>query len=292
MILSMTGFGEARGEADGVSYRVEIRSVNNRYFKLSLKMPELFQRFEGRLDKQLRGRIGRGTVNFMLRISDDQASAYEINKTALARYAAILREVVDGGDMARIDLASLLSIPGVCQSPDIDESKLEAQFAAVQSLTATAIDQLVEMRTIEGKALLRDLQVQGAELLSRLGRIETRAPGVVTDYAERLDTRLKQLLANSSVDLERDSLAREVAIFADRCDINEEIARMKSHMDQFTALCDAPDDAGRKLEFLAQELLREANTIGSKANDAEIASHVVEIKAAIDRLKEQVQNVA
>ncbi len=291
MILSMTGFGEARKEEDGVTYRVEIRSLNNRYFKLSMKLPEQFQRYESQIDKQLRSRLDRGTLNFLLRVAGDAQAAVEINKAALAQYLDHLRDVAKGDSVTRIDLASLLMIPGVCQTPDFDEATLDTQFEIIHGLTAEALDGLIEMRRTEGKALLEDLQVQCVEIASRLDEITPRAPRVIDEYATRLRARVQQLLATSSVELEQDTLAREVAVFAERCDVNEEIARTRSHLGQFAELCDAPESVGRKLEFLAQELLREANTIGSKANDAEIARHVVEIKAAIDRLKEQVQNV-
>jgi uncharacterized protein (TIGR00255 family) len=291
MILSMTGFGEARAEADGIAYRVEIRSVNNRYFKPSFRLPEYFQRYEAEVDRHLRSRVGRGSIFYTLRLSGDAATAYQINRTALAQYVAGLREAAGTEPTARIDLASLLAIPGVCEPPEIDESTLAGQFVVVRKLTDEAIDRLLTMRRTEGQALLLDLRTQCAEIRQRLEQIGARAPGVVDDYARRLGARVQQLLNGSNIELEQDVLAREVAIYAERCDINEEIARMKSHLEQFAALCEGPEEAGRKLEFLAQELLREANTIGSKANDAEIARSVVTIKAAIDRIKEQVQNV-
>jgi uncharacterized protein (TIGR00255 family) len=292
MILSMTGFGEARATVESVSYRVEIRTVNNRYFKPSLRLPEQFVRYEAEVDRQLRSKLGRGSVFFTLRVEDENATtAYEINRAALSKYVSRLREVAGNEPTARIDLAGLLAIPGVCQPPDIDELTLTAQFKIALGITAQAIERLIEMRRAEGAALLRDLDAQCAEIRTRLGLVEVRAPVVVEDYAKKLRTRVQQLLNESNVELEKDALAREVAIYAERCDINEEISRVRSHLDQFETLCQGPEEAGRKLDFLAQELLRETNTIGSKANDAEIAGHVVAIKAAIDRIKEQVQNV-
>ncbi|MBN2559441.1 MAG: YicC family protein [Phycisphaerae bacterium] len=292
MIVSMTGFGGARAEVDGVAYQVEIRSVNNRYFKLSMRVPEHLQRYEAEIEKQLRSRLDRGSVNYSLRMAgENAAAAYAINGAAMSHYLRRLREIVGADDAVRIDLASLLAIPGVCQPPDIDEATLASQFAVVQDVTAKAMEALVEMRRAEGVALLSDLQAQCAEVRMRLGQIEPRAPLVVENFARRLRSRMEQMLGGSTVDLQQDALVREVAIHAERCDINEEIARIKSHLDQFASSCDSPEEAGRKLDFLAQELLREANTIGSKANDVEIARHVVGIKAAIDRIKEQVKNV-
>ena len=292
MILSMTGFGEARTRVDGIAYRVEIRTVNNRYFKPSLRVPEQFQRYEAEVDRQLRSRLGRGSVFYTLRVEDENAStAYEINRAVLSKYVAQLRMVAETERAARIDLAGLLAIPGVCLPPDIDEATLSGQFQVVQRITTEAIDRLIDMRRREGVALLQDLEAQCREIRTHLEWIHARAPSVVEEYAKKLRSRVQQLLNDSNVELEKDALAREVAIYAERCDIHEEIARVRSHLDQFEALCEGPEEAGRKLEFFSQELLREANTIGSKANDAEIAAHVVSIKAAIDRIKEQVQNV-
>ncbi len=293
MILSMTGFGEARAHEDGITYQVEIRSQNNRYFKVSMRLPEQFQRYEVEIDRQLRSRLGRGSVTHSLRVADENApAAYEIDKAALSQYITNLQEVARAHDGVSIDLAGLLNIPGVCRPSEVGEEKLKEQYSVVQQLTSEATDKLIEMRRAEGRALQEDLLGQCADIRARLAEIEVRSPLVVKEYARRLRSRVEQLLNGSTVELEQDALAREVAVFAERCDINEEVSRMRSHLDQFAGLCDEPEAAGRKLEFLAQELLREANTIGSKANDVEIARHVVEIKAAVDRLKEQVQNVA
>ncbi len=293
MILSMTGFGEARAQVDGVSFRVEVRSVNNRYFKSSMRLPEHMQRFEADLDRQLRERLSRGSVSYTLRVTaDEPAAACVVNQPALRHYMTKLREAAEDRPGVTIDLSGLLALPGVCESPEIEEGVLLAQFQVVQRLTAEALEKLVAMRRQEGAALERDLQAQCAELRARFEQVRQRSPLVVEEYAKRLRARVQQLLSSSNLELEQDALAREVAIFAERCDVNEEIARAVSHLDQFAAVCAAGEEAGRKLEFLAQELLREANTMGSKANDAEIARHIVVIKAAIDRIKEQVQNVA
>jgi len=293
MVLSMTGFGSALADASGISYRVEIRSVNNRYFKAAVKMPEQFSRYEGDIERQLRDGLGRGSVMLTLRVKDDQSAAgYEINAAALRHYVERLREVAGGGNGTHIDLASLLDVPGVCEPAEIDEQVLAARFAVVQKLIEEAIRGLVQMRMIEGTALHRDLEEQCRGIRARLNDIGQRCPGIVEDYHRRLKTRVQQLLSDGTVQLDQEVLSREVAIFAERCDVNEEISRLSSHLDQFTQLCAGNEDAGRKLDFLSQEMLREANTIGSKANDAQIARQIVEIKAAIDRIKEQVQNVA
>jgi uncharacterized protein (TIGR00255 family) len=292
MILSMTGFGDAEVHAEGVRYHVEIRSVNNRYFKAAIKVPEQLQSLEVDIDRVLRAKLGRGSVTFVLRVKDENAViASEINTAVLVRYLNRLEEVAQGRTAARIDLASLLDVPGVCEPPEVNKDLLAERFKAIERATNVAIDKMVEMRRAEGKALLRDLRAQCEVIRGRLDDIRRRSPSVVEDYGKRLHSRIQQMMAESSVELDHDALIREVAIFAERCDVNEEVSRIASHLDQFAELCEGAEEAGRKLDFLAQEMLREANTVGSKASDAEITRHVVEIKAAIDRIKEQVQNV-
>jgi uncharacterized protein (TIGR00255 family) len=292
MILSMTGFGEADARADGVALHAEVRSVNNRYFKATIKVPEQFQRFEADIDRLLRSMLGRGSISYNLRVKDENVpSAYEINAAAVRHYVNRLKEITAGQTGTQIDLASLLEIPGVCEPAEIDPAVLEAQFNTVEELTRDAVERVISMRRAEGAAIQKDLEQQCASIRSRLAEVAGRAPQVVEEYHKRLKVRIQQLLASTSVELEQDTLAREVAVFAERCDVNEEISRLSSHLDQFAELCRSPEEAGRKLDFLTQEMLREANTIGSKANDASLARCVVEIKASIDRIKEQVQNV-
>lgn len=292
MILSMTGFGEAEAERDGVHYHVEIRSVNNKYFKAAIKLPEQLQSFEVEVDRLLRARLGRGSLTYVLRLKDaNPTAAYEINAPVLSQYMHKLREAAGAWGWARIDLARLLEAPGVCEPPILDKALLASRFEAIEQVSGEAIGKLIEMRRIEGAALLRDLLAQCEAVRNKLEGIRRRAPAIVEEHGKRLHGRIQQLLAGTTVELDQDALIREVAIFAERCDVHEEVSRLASHLDQFGELCGGSEEAGRKLDFLAQEMLREANTIGSKASDAETSRHVVAIKAAIDRIKEQVQNV-
>jgi uncharacterized protein (TIGR00255 family) len=291
MILSMTGYGEAQCHVADVSYVLEVRSVNNRYFKSSIKLPEQMAVFEPAVEKQLRGLLARGSVTYTLRTRNTSAdAAQEINVAALRRYLEQLEAVPTNGPV-RIDLASVLALPGVCQPPEIDEARREAELAIITRITDEAVGRLIEMRRAEGQALREDLLTHCGVVREHLEAISQYAPDVRTEYHQRLLQRANELLNDVKLQLELDDVRREVAVYAERCDINEEIARLGSHLDQFAKLCDSREKAGRKLDFLAQEMLREANTIGSKANDSRIAHHVVEIKGAIDRLKEQVQNV-
>jgi len=291
MILSMTGYGEVQRDEKGVSYALELRSLNNRYFKASIKLPENLSVFEPQVEKMLRDRLVRGTVNYTLRIRDTRPSAaQEVNVAALQAYLdqlATLKSLA----VIRIDLAQMLLLPGVLQPPQISEEEHEHLWAIVESMTTEGIDRLEEMRRSEGGALREDLITQCSAIREHLQEVRKRAPVVVQDYHQRLLNRTNELLGNGTLELKLDDLKREVALYAERCDINEEVSRLSFHMDQFERFCNSKEAAGRKLDFLAQEILREANTIASKSNDSEIAHHVVVIKGAIDRLKEQVQNV-
>jgi uncharacterized protein (TIGR00255 family) len=289
----MTGFGTAERCQDGVGYAVEIRSLNNRYFKAAIKLPETLQFLETEVERMVRARLGRGSITYNLRMRNQGALAgYEINTAALQQYlTAICGTEVPDGVAATIDLATIAALPGVCQPPEMDEQQRGRQTELIRDLTKEAIDRLLEMRQAEGKALHDDLLSHCASLRTHLDGVEERGPLVINEYHARLQTRVQILLAEAKLELEQDSLMRELAIYADRADISEEVTRLRCHLDQFASTCDSNEHAGRKLDFLAQEMLREANTIGSKSNDPEIARRIIEIKALIDRLKEQVQNV-
>ena len=288
----MTGYGDAEDMRDGLNYALEIRSVNNRYFKAALKLPESMQFFEPEAEKLLRTRLRRGSVNYQLKVkSSDSSAASEINVSLLRAYADQLRVLVEEGHVEKIDISSLLALPGVCTPREVD-SQARAQMAVVaEELTDRAVDKLIAMRREEGQALAKDLLKHAADLRKLADRTAERAPEIVVAYQERLKTRVDELLADAGLAVEKDDLLREIAVFAERCDISEELIRLRSHLDQFEQLCNSNDHAGRKLDFLAQEMLREVNTIGSKANDASIARAVVDMKGLIDRIKEQVQNV-
>lgn len=292
MILSMTGFGSAERHERGVSYRAEIRSVNNRYFKASIKLPDMVACFEAVIEQRLRNRLGRGSVTFSLSIKDESPqAACDVNMAALQSYVERLAKLRVDGATIQIDAAALMELPGVCQPRELTPDAMAAHQSLIEQLTDAAVDRLIEMRRQEGAALRRDMLEQCEKIRQLLGSIRERCPAVVDEYHKKLRTRVNMLLAQSQLELAQDDLVREVAIFADRCDVNEECARLDSHLEQFARLSDQPQEAGRKLDFLSQEMLREANTIGSKSNDTQIARLIVDIKALIDRIKEQVQNV-
>jgi len=288
----MTGFGAAQGQVEGVNYTVEIRSVNNRYLKPVVKLPEIWFHAEAEVEKLLRTRIHRGsvTIRVQMRLPDSKA-ACRINLDAVASYVHQLKMIeVEAGPTLRIDLGSLLQMPGACTPPP-NEEICQSTHDGLMKLVDEALEALVAMRRVEGAALEAELLAQCDVVESCLDVVRTRAPEVIKDYQERLTQRVRELLAGGRADIDAELLAREVAIFAERCDVTEEVARLSGHIEQFRQATTTNEAAGRKLDFVAQEMLREANTIASKANDADIAQAVVEMKTAIDRIKEQVANV-
>jgi len=292
MIQSMTGFGAAEHLEEEVAYAAEIRTVNSRYLKLTLKLPERFSFAEAPVDKLLRRELARGSVVYTLRVRDEGVATGLVNRRVLQGYVDQLSSVnLPPGVQGALDLATLATLSGVCQAPDADDSARRRQLEIIEELTHRALAALLEMRQQEGKALHDDLQNACRAIREHTEVIGAAAPRVLDEYHERLRSRVELLLREGQLELEQDALQREVAIFAERCDVSEELTRLASHVDQFGGLCAGDEQAGRKLEFLAQEMLREANTVASKSNDAQITREILEVKVLIDRLREQVQNV-
>jgi uncharacterized protein (TIGR00255 family) len=290
----MTGFARVCREIDGINYAVEIRSVNNRYFKSNIKLPEAAAFLEQEIEKLLRNNIYRGAVNYLLRYKNISGEPmYEIDSAALKSYIAKLNSInrPNGGIECRINLADLLLLPGVVRPQEPENEKAGQLRKAVLEVTDQAIEQLKIMRRQEGEALAEDLSRQCSQIKNLLEGIKTRKQIVVNEYRDRLAARVNELLGSVRLELDSDTLAREVALFADRSDIGEEAIRLSSHIEQFIAGCGTGEHAGRKLDFISQEMLRETNTIASKASDAKVCLDVVQIKSCIERIKEQVQNV-
>jgi uncharacterized protein (TIGR00255 family) len=294
MIRSMTGFGTAMAEESGAHYVVEVRSVNNKFFKAAVRLPEELHGLEPEIESVLAARLSRGSVLATVRFQDNSAeAAARINHPALQRYLEQLLAVPGLTHGAtRIDLGALLSLPGVVASEPGHE-RLERARGMLLRLTSEACDHVLSMRAREGRALHDDLLRHCRVLEGHLSVIAGRAPVVVEMYQQRLRQRMETLLAEVGASVREEDLLREVAIFADRSDISEEVARLQGHLAQFREIVAAADGdpAGRTLDFISQEMLREANTIASKCLDVEVSRRIVEIKGTIDRLKEQAQNV-
>jgi uncharacterized protein (TIGR00255 family) len=218
-------------------------------------------------------------------------AAYHINTQALKSYLEQLQAVKGLDRLVTIDLAALVALPGVCQEPRDESDEITRHGDTIRELTKKAIVKLNSMRQREGKSLFDELMRHVNVIAASLEEIAKRAPTVIEDYHKRLSQRVAQLMSKAELKVNEVDLIKEVAVFAERADIAEEIQRLSHHLKAFEDACRKDEHAGRKLDFITQEMLREANTIASKANDATIARHIVEIKGAIDRVKEQAQNV-
>lgn len=293
----MTGFGEAHRQCGSISVAVEVRSINNRHLKLSLRASEGYAALEGDIDKLVRRHIRRGTVQFNLKVSRTTADDdYHINGDVLRGYCEQLSDLghdagAEGGPPPPELLAGLLALPGVVADGKPEAADARADWAVIEPVVSEALTALAKMRAEEGEALAADLLANCEAIAGHLDGVIRRAPEVSHAYRDRLVERVNKALGELNVSVEPADLIREVAVFADRTDIAEETVRLRSHVDQFTTAVGLPESSGRKLEFITQEMGREVNTIGSKANDAEISQRVVEMKTALERIREQVQNV-
>lgn len=289
----MTGFGEARCQRDGLAACVEVRAVNSRYFKLSTRVCEGYAGLEPLIEAAVRKRVRRGTVQVWVRIDRARRPEdFRINAEVLASYRHQIEALGRQWQLSRsVPLESLLLLPGVVEESPFPTASVAEDWPLIDQLLQAAMDRMDQMRREEGRAMVADLKANCALAASCLERIATRAPQVVENYRARLEERLRSTLAEYQLTLDPADLIREVSLFSERSDISEEVVRLRSHLEQFAAVVDAPDCSGRKLEFLTQEMFREANTLGAKANDVQIARQVVEIKAAIERMREMLQNI-
>lgn len=287
---SMTGYGRCRLERDGREMTVELKSVNHRFLDLSLRIPRNLGFLEDAMRKEISARLSRGHVDVFVTYVNTRADArmVSVDVPLLGAYqeaAATIAKVT----RAREDM----SVSQYARLPDVlTVSEREEDRDAVETLMrealALAMDELCRMRASEGERLRADVLEKIHTMRGLRDAIAQRAPSVVEDYREKLQARLAQLISGQ---IDEQRLAQEVALFADRAAIDEELVRLESHFEQITALCDAQEAVGRRLDFLVQELNREVNTIGSKASDLEIARSVVSAKAEIEKLREQVQNI-
>ena len=292
MISSMTGFGHAAVEADGIDYNVEVKTVNNRYLKAYVRLPDVAAFLESDIDKLLRSRLSRGTVNYTLGMKNVSGKPLiRIEEKVLGQYLEALGKAAGQDSRRNIDLSGLLALPGVIEPDQPDADEAENIRKVVLDLSAKAIDQLKQMRSEEGQNLADDLIGNCGIIAEKLELIGTRCPVVIDEYHKKLESRINELLAGAKLEIDADILARELAVYAERCDIAEEITRLRSHIEQFANYCRKNDNAGRRLDFIAQEMLREANTITSKSSDAQISEWAIDIKCIVDRIKEQVQNI-
>lgn len=292
MLLSMTGHGDASGQNDRLSVTAEVRSVNNRHLKVTVRCPDAFLALEANIDRLVRSVISRGTLTIHLHIRALNATGEtRINPEVARQYFEQLQSLSGSlGLPAPSDLTACLALPGVVEEHRGHVLE-ESDWPLLEEVLASALENLQQFRRQEGAAMAAELRSLCSEIQTHSEQIARRAPQVVAEYRERMKLRLNEILASQNMRLEDHDLIREVSLFADRCDITEELARLRSHLQQYLAQLDSGGSTGRKLEFLGQELFREINTTGSKANDVEIAHRVVEMKAAIEKMREIILNV-
>lgn len=290
MIRSMTGFGQADGPVGSLRVSVEVRTVNHRFFSPSIKLPGAFGRWETEVREAMRTRVARGHVTLTARTERSASAAVSIDETRFAEVAAQLRRLqmqhgLDGG----VDLASVLRMPDVIAAPrEEDETGTVAELLVI---VGYALDGLAQSRAEEGARLAAVLRQRLDVLQASLGRIAARAPERIIAHRDRLRTNVRELTDGLAVDEQR--LAQEIAILADRLDVSEELDRFQSHIAAFeSTLADSgTEPVGKRLGFLLQEMLREANTTGSKGADAAILHEVVAVKEELERIREQVENL-
>lgn len=291
MIKSMTGFGRAEVQGDTKNFVAEIKSVNHRFSEIVIRMPKFYSPLEDRIRKVIQQKVVRGRIDVFISYEDVglKNKQLKVDKDLAMDYYKSLKELAEfldkQGDITTMDIAGF---PDIIKIEETKED-LEYLWTILQPAVAQATEQLIEMRCVEGDRLKQDL-LQRVEVIGEITRnIDARSPNVVDEYKERLNARIKDLLGEIQIDETR--LANEVAFFADRCSITEEIVRLKSHLEQLKESLQVSEPVGRKLDFLVQELYREINTIGSKANDLEIAAMVITAKSEVEKIREQVQNI-
>ena len=283
----MTGHGQSIQQENRVQVMAEVRAVNNRFLK-TIVNGDIGAELQSLVEDIVRNIVRRGTVNVRIRIDRQQdPDQYRLNETAIAAYQSQLKRIVAD---AEIPLATILMLPGVVIEPTADSTDPSIAPLVTKAIHA-AVLQLNEMRSREGTAMLDNLRVNLVLLQQLLQSVEKLAPRVVESYATRVKDRITQLMQKYDISTQPADVIREVGLFAERADIAEEVVRLRSHLQQFDDTMGEPESNGRKLDFLIQEMLRETNTIGSKASDAAIANCVVEMKTAIERMRELVQNI-
>ncbi len=291
MIKSMTGYGRAQGSFSGGEISVEIKSVNNRYLDCGVKLPRVYSFAEEAVKSLVQKTISRGKVDVYITVNSAGAGNIRItlNTPVVEGYLSALRQIArDYGVQDDISVSSLSRFSDVflMEKQEEDEQEVREAILGVVSQALAAFD---EMRTREGEALRQDLLSKSEDILALVAKVEARSPVTVAAYQERLTAKMREVLENTAIDEAR--IIQEAAIYADKVAVDEETVRLRSHVDQFCSMLEGGGVIGRKLDFLMQEMNREANTIGSKGSDVEQARTVVDIKSGLEKIREQIQNI-
>ena len=288
MLISMTGHGQASVQNEQFRVVAEVRSVNNRFLKTSINC-DMDAEHQAKIEGLIKRNVSRGSVNFRIKthfLGSGQVA--KLNESVLRSYWLQLSEIA--GNSQSINLESILTLPGIVQD-NIDENIYREIWPIAEQAITQALTQLNMMRAEEGVVMQKDMQANCVEIAKALEEIKQRAPSVIENYSKKMTDRINKLLESYDVSIQVTDIIKEVGVFAEKCDVSEETVRLGSHIEQFNKIIREVGSNGKKLDFLVQEMLRETNTIGSKANDVTIAGHVVEIKTAIERIREMVQNV-
>ena len=291
LIKSMTGYGRAVETVNGREFTVELRSVNNRYLDCNVKLPRMLSFAEDAVKQAVKASVSRGKVDVFITVKSETAedTAISLNKTVVEGYLAAMRQMVEEfGVHDNISVATLARMPEVftVEKPEVDEEQLLSDLLSVVQAALANYD---AMRATEGAALDADLRSRGNTIRELVCQVEQGNAQTVIDYRARLENKLREVLANTSIDESR--ILTEAAIFADKVAVDEETVRLRSHLEQMNNMLTAGGAIGRKLDFLLQEMNRESNTIGSKCSDVKLARIVVDIKAELEKIREQTQNI-
>ena len=291
MIKSMTGYGRAVQTLNGREFTVELRSVNNRYLDCSVRLPRILSFGEDAVKQAVKASVSRGKVDVYVSVRSEggEEAQVSVNTNLLEGYLSAMRKIAEEyGVRDDISVGSLVRMPEVfsLEKPKVDEDQLLADLLAV---TAQALESYDAMRCTEGTALENDLRSRGNTILDLVSQVEQGNAQTVKDYRTRLENKLREVLENKQIDESR--ILTEAAIFADKVAVDEETVRLRSHLEQMNNMLTAGGAVGRKLDFLLQEMNREANTIGSKCTDVALARIVVDIKAELEKIREQTQNI-
>ena len=291
MIRSMTGYGRYQDTVDGMDITVEIKAVNHRYYEYSSRLPRAYGFLDDKLKAYLQGSISRGKVDVYVFIdtADAPGSRVTVNHSLVQGYLKALGEIAE-----TYGLRNDVSVMSLARYPDLltvhrEAEDEEAVWGAVRTVADVALNRFLQMREKEGEKLQEDILSRAAAILEAVGQVEERSPQTVREHMDKVQARMRELLGTATVDEQR--LLTEAALFADKIAVAEETVRLRSHISQLEHMLAGNEAVGRKLDFLVQEINREANTIGSKAQDVQLARVVVDIKAEIEKIREQIQNI-
>ncbi len=293
MVKSMTGFGRCETEINGRAITVEIKSVNHRYFEFSCRVTRGYGFLEDKLKAFVNSRVARGKIDMFVSVgaADDVPCEVAVNHSLVSGYLTAMKEISDTyGIENDASVVSISRFPDVftVSKAAVDEEQLTAD---VLSAAGQALDSFIAMREAEGERMKADILGRAQTILGIVSEIEERSPQTVTEYETRLLDRIRQTLENLSVEVDEQRILTEVAVFADKVAVAEETVRLRSHFEQLSEFLERNEPVGRKIDFIIQEMNREANTIGSKVQDAVLAHKVVDIKSEIEKIREQVQNI-